>query len=143
MDINEKTPRPAGQGEGNKPRDGKKSGGGRHHHHHRGGKNHRPRNPASADQNTPANSGENATREGVNREQGKDGGARNNQSNQNDRNRQNHNQKGNHPSRDGAVADAPKAEGGDHKRRHRGGRRNHRGGGNRPQGDKAQAPKSE
>ena len=40
-------------------------------------------------------------------------------------------------------AQAPKAEGGDHKRRHRGGRRNHRGGGNRPQGDKAQAPKSE
>ena len=38
---------------------------------------------------------------------------------------------------------APKAEGGDFKRRYRGGRRNHRGGGNRPQGDKPQTPKSE
>ena len=39
---------------------------------------------------------------------------------------------------------APKTEGGDFKRRHRGGRRNHRGGGgNRPQGDKPQTPKSE
>ncbi len=37
---------------------------------------------------------------------------------------------------------APKADGGEHKRRHRGGRRNHRGG-SRPQGDKAQAPKTE
>ena len=113
MDINEKTPRPAGQGEGNKPRDGKKGGGGRHHHHHRGGKNHRPRNPAPADQNAPAAAGENTPREGVNREQGRDGGARGNQPNQNDRNRQNHNQKGNRPSRDGARPDAPKAEGGE------------------------------
>ena len=37
---------------------------------------------------------------------------------------------------------APKADSGEHKRRHRGGRRNHRGG-SRPQGDKAQAPKTE
>ena len=112
MDINEKTPRPAGQGEGNKPRDGKKGNGGRHHHHHRGGKNHRPRNPVAADQNA-AVVGENASREGMNREQTKDGGFRGNQPGQSDRNRQNHNQKGNSPARDGGRADTPKTEGGE------------------------------
>ena len=123
MDINEKTPRPVGQGEGNKPRDGKKGNGGRHHHHHRGGKNHRPRNPVANDQNTPVTPGENTPREGVNREQGKDGGARGNQPNQNDRNRQNHNQKGNRPNRDGARPDAPKTEGGEGKMAEGGDRR--------------------
>ena len=113
MNINEKTPRPVGQGEGNKSRDGKKGNGGRHHHHHRGGRNHRPRNPAGGDQNGAATSVENAAREGVNREQGKDGGARNSRPNQNDRNRQNYNPKGNRPSREDARADAPKAEGGE------------------------------
>ena len=38
---------------------------------------------------------------------------------------------------------APRADSGDFKRRHRGGRRSHRGGGNRPQDDRSQTPKSE
>ena len=100
MDINEKTPRPegrpAGNGEGNKPQDGKKGNGGRHKHHHRGGKNHRPRTPAESEQNGVA-APQNATPATVNREKGKDGAARNDRGGQNDRNRQGRGPKGNRP----------------------------------------------
>ena len=42
-----------------------------------------------------------------------------------------------------AEGQQPAKESSEHKRRHRGGRRSHRGSGNKPQGDKAQAPKTE
>ena len=42
MDINEKTPRPEGQSEENKPREGKRPGNGRHNHHRRGNRPPRP-----------------------------------------------------------------------------------------------------
>ena len=88
------------------------------------------------------------------------GQRRNDRNDRNDRNRRNSGKPQNDkpkaqndkPKKDKPVqqnakpadsAHAPKAEGGEHKRRHRGGRRNHRGGGNRPQSDKPQTPKSE
>ena len=42
MDINEKTSRPEGQSEENKPREGKRPGNGRHNHHRRGNRPPRP-----------------------------------------------------------------------------------------------------
>ena len=98
MDINEKTPRPEGrpegQGEGNKPRDGRRGNGGRHnHHHHRGGKSNRPKSPEAAEQNAAVAAGDSS-----------------------DRNQQNRGPKGGRPDRDTAKAEpreqtAPKAEG--------------------------------
>jgi len=65
MDINEKNPRPEGQSEGGKSRDGKRPGnGGRHNHHRRGG-NRPPRSQNNeAAQSQPASESEvNAARE--------------------------------------------------------------------------------
>lgn len=65
MDINERNPRPEGQSEGSKPRDGKRPGnGGRYNHHRRGGNRPpRPQNVETA-QNQPAAEGEvSATRD--------------------------------------------------------------------------------
>ena len=124
MDINEKTPRPEGRpegGEGNKSRDGKKGNGGRHgHHHHRGGKNHRPRNSANAEQSVAASG--NAAPETLNREQGGEHAHRN------DRGRRDHHGKGNRPDREVHETETreqadPKAnEGGDRRQPHATGR---------------------
>ena len=119
MDINEKTPRPEGrpegQGEGNKPRDGRRGNGGRHnHHHHRGGKNNRPKNPEAAEQNAAVAAGENATPETPNREQGNRQndrqGDRRNDRGQNDRSQQNRGSKGGRPDRESPKADTPKSD---------------------------------
>ena len=129
MDINEKTPRsegrPEGNGEGNRPRDGKKGNGGRHgHHHHRGGKHHRPRNPATTDQSVAAT----VATETADRAQNSDNAPRNDRGGHNDRNRQGNNAKGNRPEREAPKAEAkeqtaPKSpESGDRRQPHATGR---------------------
>ena len=120
MDINEKTPRPEGrpegQGEGNKPRDGRRGNGGRHnHHHHRGGKSNRPKSPEAVEQNAAVAAGDSSAPVTPNREQGSRQNDRQNDR-RNDRNQQNRGPKGGRPDRDTAKAEpreqtAPKAEG--------------------------------
>ena len=97
MDIHEKTPRPEGrpegQGEGNKPREGKKGNGGRYnHHHHRGGRGTRPRPAEGAEQNQTPVAADSTTPEGTPKE---NAGRQQERRNQSDRGQQNRPQKGN------------------------------------------------
>ena len=89
MDINEKTPRPEGQSEGSKPREGKRPGNSRHNHHRRGG--NRPPHPQGGEnqQTQPAAEGEAA----ANRETPR-------QPDKKNQSQQNRPQKGNRPDRD-------------------------------------------
>ena len=89
MDINEKAPRPEGQNEGSKPREGKRPGNNRHNHHRRGG--NRPPHPQGGEvqQNQPAAEGEAA----VNRETPR-------QPDKKNQSQQNRPQKGNRPDRE-------------------------------------------
>ena len=111
MDINEKTPRPEGrpegQGEGSKPREGKKGNGGRYnHHHHRGGKGNRPRPAEGAEQNQTPVAADSTTPEAPAKEAGRQQDRRNQgDRGQGDRSQQNRPHKGNR-----SEGDAPKAE---------------------------------
>ena len=91
MDIQDKNPRPEGQGEGGKPREGKRPGGGNRFNHHRNKGNRPPRPQSTEGQNQSTIEGE--SREAPRQQERRNPPPQNSQ--------QNRPQKGNRDNREG------------------------------------------